>query len=190
MANIHRMKRHYRRREPKYQLPSGDHVVVAVDLGKWKLGVAIGIVRGQRRVLTHACTIEYDWEPEHNPVEVARYVRAYVNRLLQDAQTLGLPVVWVCEWPQMYPHQRQQHADLEALHAVGHKLAAWSERYQPRQWKGSIRKEPHHRRIEKNLTSHEHTVMPPRSEHDAWDAAGILLYAMARTGPGARTLET
>lgn len=167
----------------RYSIPRNaglGHWLVAVDLGKTKLGVAIFYVPpdgGQPRLI-HSTTVIAD-DPE--PGAVASSVRAHVSGVVGNER----PVVWVCEWPQKYPDAPKYHANLDELYAVGDALGVtWAKKYAPRTWKGNVPKDVHHRRLRSRLTSTESTRMPAMSEHDAWDATGIGLYATGRTGRG------
>ena len=97
-------------------------------------------------------------------------------------------VRWVAEWPMKYKDKRLYHEAIESLHDVGNELdriiMGWDEKYRPGEWKGNVPKKPHHARILAALRPEEIAVMPPVAEHDAWDAAGIGLYATARTKRG------
>lgn len=173
------MKRRYRPSEPKYAAPSEPHYVVGVDLGKRKVGLAVMWVDPANDIslLVKAVT-----------VNCGAGARAMAKAIVAEGPT-GHPVRWVCEWPMKYKDKRLYHEAIESLHAVGHEtdrlINGWDEKYRPGQWKGNVPKRPHHRRIRQALRPEEIAVMPPVAEHDAWDAAGIALYAAARTRRGA-----
>jgi hypothetical protein len=168
----------YGLRGPKYPVPDGEHLIVAVDLGKHKLGVAIGTPEK----LLYAGTVFHKGPPG----EVAQEVRERVKReeWLVSPYADGHPLIWVCEWPMKYPTKRKFHKDLEALHDVGRAIGEWDEKYLPGEWKGNVTKQAHHNRIWRALTPEELAVMPSPGEHDAWDAAGIYLFAAGRTRRG------
>jgi hypothetical protein len=179
--NIHRQKRKYGARSPKYQVPGDEHLLLAVDLGKWKVGVAAFYVPGPGKSgeLVTADTLVTPTSRVHEPERVA----ASIIRWYRDSMILDLDAVWVCEWPQKYARDREKHKDIEALWAVGECLS-WQERYQPRQWKGSVPKRAFRARTKKALQESELKIMPSESQHDAWDAVGIGLYALARVARG------
>ena len=176
--------RRYKRRGPKYPAPDHDHFLVAVDLGKVKLGVAV-FLRGE---LVWADTVI---APRgSSPSQVAKHVLdATVPHL-----NYGSEVHFVCEWPMKYPRARIYHKNLDELYEVGYRLGelvnGWSERYKPSIWKGNVPKAAHHRRLKKVLKPHEWTDKMeqhrwrPRDLHDTWDAIGIGLFALGRTQAG------
>tara|TARA_R110002020_G_scaffold21537_6_gene73088 strand:+ start:3126 stop:3671 length:546 start_codon:yes stop_codon:yes gene_type:complete len=170
--------RKYKAGDPKYPQPGYPHYLVAVDLGKTKLGVAVFDVdsRGQAR-LYWAGTLTATKRAA--PEEVASLVTSSVDFLVARSLTSKVPVLWVCEWPQKYDTKRKYHEDLEALHAVGRVLPPWSEKYRPREWKAQVPKKPHHRRIRRELLQVEKEAMQDRN-HDTLDAIGIGLFATAR----------
>lgn len=170
---------------PKYPQPDIDHYLVAVDLGKSKVGLAVWYVpmAAPPRLVRAGTLLELG-----GPDAVAQRVRhAAVDWAWAHAYQNGRPdakTSWVCEWPKKYPDKRAYHESIDALHAVGKALGRlvgkWSEKYLPGQWKGNVPKPAHHRRLRKlNL---ENT--PPESEHDAWDAIGIGAFALGLTRRG------
>lgn len=177
MTNWHRQKRRYPN-DGSPRVPGGrPGCLAAVDLGKWKVGVAL-FTLGR---LSGAWTVHNSrrpWDPADTADAILGQLRAF-------------PVdCWVCEWPQAYPGaSARQVRDLDTLKAVGNACAAkgvaWAERYQPRQWKGGVPKPIHHSRLRTFLGEDERWAIPPLDEHDAWDAIGIGLYALGRTQKGA-----
>lgn len=184
-GNRHRLKRRYAPRGPKYQVPDHAHALVAVDLGKWKLGAAIGLVDPSdgTKLLAHAQTLTFPHRrgQEHDPHAVAAW-------LSRELPVPDLPVVMVCEWPQAYGDDIAGAEAIEDLWAVGDAMEVcfgrWSERYRPAQWKGNVPKLVHRRRTIALLTPEELDTLPPESEHDAWDAAAIWLFAAGRAQRG------
>ena len=161
----------YGTRGPKYAVPPEDHLVVAVDLGKHKVGVAVGTPSE----MYCAATVVH-----RGPADaVAQQVREFVALHAKD-----LPLIWVCEWPMKYPTQRKFHKDLDDLHAVGYAIGTWNESYLPGEWKGNVPKSAHRKRIKSALSPEELDIMPAEDAHDAWDAAGIYLFAVGRTKRG------
>lgn len=173
------MKRRYPAKGPRYPVPGVGHHLIAVDLGKTKVGVSVFWVGLEGAALVRAFTLAA--ERGSTPKQVALLVRAEIFTPL-------FPAVWVCEWPKKYDYKRKQHKDLDSLHEVGYALAqlhgGWAEMYLPGEWKGNVPKTPHHKRIERALTPDERALMPPKSDHDAWDAVGIGLFATGRTKRG------
>ena len=168
------MFRRYTSRALKYIAPKRGHSLVAVDLGKRKVGVAVFWVEDGQATLAKACTVLCDGGPE----AMALAVLAVAPR---DAH-------WVAEWPMKYKDKSLYHDAIESLHAVGEaidkRIGGWDEKYRPGEWKGNVPKGPHHKRIARALTDEELALMPGAEEHDAWDAAGIGLFAVARTKRG------
>tara|TARA_R110000765_G_scaffold423824_1_gene533294 strand:- start:1095 stop:1616 length:522 start_codon:yes stop_codon:yes gene_type:complete len=167
----------YRRAGPKYKHPRYDHHLIAIDLGKRKVGVAWGSVIEGVAELHGAATVNCNGGPEAMAERV-------VDLLIENTKA---PRYWVCEWPKKYRHLIARHENIEELHQVGYALARchpWDEMYLPGDWKGNVPKAPHHKRVGRALDQEELNKMPPLREHDAWDAAGIWLYAAGRTRRG------
>lgn len=164
-------------RAPKYHGPERPHLIVAVDLGKRKVGVAWGT---PERLLA-AATVRCSRGPEAMAQAIYSRLQAEMPR------GAACELVWVCEWPLKYDHLRRSHENIDELHRVGDAMARahpWSERYNPGEWKGNVPKQAHHDRVAAALTEEELAVMPSREEHDAWDAAAIYLFAAGRTRRG------
>jgi hypothetical protein len=170
------MFRRYGLNKPRYLVPVVPHYLVAIDLGKRKAGVAVFRVEPDRdySVMVACATVTSN--------KLAQAVVDYVQ--IDD----DLPVRWVCEWPMKYDDKRLYHEAIEDLQAVGNALedlvGGWSDKYRPGEWKGHVPKRVHHRRVNKALRPAELALMPAVAEHDAWDAAGIGLFALARTKRG------
>lgn len=143
---------------------------VAVDLGKWKCGVATA----EDGVVVQCETVKIPKTRTHNSRRMVEAVRSSVPGWAQ-AET-------VCEWPQKYRFQRGKHKDLDDLHAVGGHLW-WHKRYSPHAWKGNVAKTAFARRLRRVLTEEEARVIPWQ-EHDAVDALGILLFHLGRIKRG------
>lgn len=171
--------RRYKDGEPRYPVPDGAHVLVCVDLGKRKVGLSVWHCGLEGPV--HASTVCCDAGP-----------RAMAARIMDEAVCFyfpGVPVIWVCEWPVKRPTQRIKHEDIQALWDVADALekyegVVWAEKYRPGEWKGNVTKGAHHRRLRAALEEDERLLCPGFAEHDAWDAIGIGLFALARTGRG------
>lgn len=176
------MNRRYSLREPKYDAPQGTHYLVAVDLGKRKVGAAVFWVDPANDVtlLVRAATVLEDDGPH------AMATAIYDVAPDEDVSEAG--VYWVCEWPMKYADKRKYHEAIEDLHAVGDAMGmlirGWDERYRPGEWKGNVPKRAHHKRLSRALRDEERAVAPNANEHDAWDAIGIGLFALARTKRG------
>jgi hypothetical protein len=170
------MFRRYGLHKPRYLVPAVPHLLVAVDLGKTKAGVAIFRVEPANNysVLVACATV--------NDRRLSTAVVSYAQ--VDD----DLPVRWVCEWPMKYDDRRLYHEAIEDLQAVGNSIeelvGGWSDKYRPGEWKGHVPKRAHHRRVRKALRPSELAIMPSVEEHDAWDAVGIGLFALARTKRG------
>jgi hypothetical protein len=178
------MRRRYKLGQPRYPDAHSVDMLVAVDLGKTKVGVAVfnGRLVRYNNQLEAAFTVN---APRGStPAEVAGLVVSETAKHVMPWWSTA----WVCEWPMKYDHKRKQHKDLDSLHEVGYALAqlngGWVETYLPGEWKGNVPKPAHHRRIERALKPHELELMPSKTDHDAWDAAGIGLFATARTKRG------
>jgi hypothetical protein len=168
----------YKLREPKYDAPTTPHYLVSVDLGKRKVGVGLAWVDpGADKVLV----------VKAETVTCGGGARAMAHAVVSSVAVEG-DVYWVCEWPMKYDDKRLYHDALDELYAVGNEIEmlirGWDEKYRPGEWKGNVPKAAHHRRLAASLRPEELEVMPPLKEHDAWDAAGICLFATARTKRG------
>lgn len=163
--------RRYPANGPRYPAPTTDHCLVAVDLGKTKVGVAIFFEGALLTAFTsHSAR-------GSSPRQVATEVR---HRVWHQA---GIDCVWVCEWPMKYDSDRVKHKDIAILQEVGHAFGDWDEKYLPGQWKGNVPKKPHHKRILRVLSDEELGNMAD-GNHDTIDAIGIGLFALGRTKRG------
>jgi hypothetical protein len=150
---------------------------VAIDLGKWKIGLAIFHVEGGYGTLKRAATVTDHGGPE-----------CVAGTVADEAPSNA---VWVVEWPQKYKDKRKYHENIDELLEVGKALAKriqWNEKYPPRAWKANVPKPAHHSRVARELTAEELGLMPSRKEHDAWDAVGIGLFAVGRLGRGGKKI--
>ena len=175
MSNA-RLRRRYRRAPWYKQRP--DHGLVAVDLGKRKVGVALFLPDG---TLVQAKTVHTqrgveDWDP--------RTTAKAIQAVLYD------PVAcwnwdWVCEYPELRgAADRGNYHNIAPLQHVGdllHGWFGWAEKYRPAEWKRHVKKDLHHRRIGEALTPEEREDIGWSSlGHDAKDAVGIGLFALGR----------
>lgn len=168
-------------RKPKYRMPEHSHFLVAVDLGKRKVGVAWGTPERLLGAVTVHCS--------RGPEAMAEAIHSRLRAGLPN--TAHYELMWVCEWPLKYDRLRRTHENITELHKVGDALArrfgSWDEKYNPGEWKGNVPKRAHHDRVAAALTTEELALMPSREEHDAWDAAAIYLFAVGRTRRGGVT---
>ena len=97
-------------------------------------------------------------------------------------------IVFVTEWPQVYPDERKKDPNTAVLPLcgiIGHVSALLPTRtvsrviYRPRAWKGTIKGDAFLLRIEERLTPDEravlNAVMPAGLRHNAMDATGLCL---------------
>ena len=67
-----------------------------------------------------------------------------------------------------------------------HAPSAWWRRVRPSQWKGSVPKPIHNKRVLGALTAREMALLPNALKHDTIDAVGIGLWHVGRMGRGGR----
>lgn len=157
--------------------------LVAMDLGKRKVGVAVFDADG---TLTRAATVHSKakgaWTPWRTCDRVA-------ERLLQwGVDVLQADVV--CEMPRL--RGMEMNKDIDSLIRVGGVMPEvlgrpWDEKYAPSEWKKQVEKGLHHRRIRESLTDDEASVWDGQG-HDARDAIGIGLFALGRIDSVGRCL--
>lgn len=194
-----------------YRPPPGPHRLVAVDLGKKKVGVAVGMVIPATKVcsLVAAWTVTLPERLPWSPEAMAERVNLEVDAVWAATVTVGaLKVprqgkdrdVWVCEWPKKYPEKPKYHDDIDLLWRVGSAIRGrWAKKYAPSAWKGNVPKAVHHPRIfaavrddelaniaQALYLAHGYDASWIMSDdaHDARDALGIWLFATGRTGRG------
>ena len=172
MSNA-RLRRRYR--HPPWYSWREDHCLVAVDLGKRKVGVALF---GEDGVLIQAKTIHTQrGTPDWNPHTTADAVLAWV------CENAPLKEDWVCEWPAIRPKDKNA-SDVRTLLQVGNSLeqevGKWREKFVPSEWKRNVGKDLHHQRLRAALDPEEQEMWD-RLGHDARDAVGIGLFALGRT---------
>lgn len=159
---------------------------VALDPGKWKLGLAVA----HDGVIVAAL-------PIYVPRQRVWSQNEAVNAVLGTAP-LG-QATWHLELPQVYgghggmavKKDTQALRDLSErlgreLRPLGHKVKT----YPPFTWKRQVPKKVHHRRLRKYMTPEEICVVEAAATGaaaaDVWDAAGILLFGLGRVAPGGR----
>lgn len=180
-----RLNRRYRE-APWYKYTDGAGLV-AIDLGKRKVGVAVfdelGVLRAAQTVYTQRNTQE--WDPWITADAVQDTVTEYLVAL-----GLTMPFDWVCEWPELREKDRRNHHNITALQQVGiyiERSQPWKERYRPSEWKRQVAKDLHHQRLKDALDDGEAEIWAALG-HDARDAVGIGLFAMGRVDAIGRSL--
>lgn len=185
------------RRPLQYRVaPShGDHILVTLDTGKRKAGLAVGSVLADRAwscsnprgaVLTHAELVQTRaraWEP----AQMADAILRAVEHALGD-RAIHPGVYFVVEDPQSYEDRPLLDKDLNNLRDVLKALDVHVKvrtgrlciRKKPGKWKGQVSKQAHTPRILRALEDGE----PRPSQHDVVDAVGLWLWATGRTGRG------
>jgi len=197
--------RRYTKDEMKYMAPKVPaHLLISLDLGKRKVGVAVFLCNGaaSRLVGAEVVIVEGQWSPG----KTAKAVHTSLQKLIAFSEFM--PFVLVCEWPKKYVTARKFHKDIDSLHKVGHSIVrlfktSWAETYTPSEWKGNVPKKAHKRRLVRELTHQEKASLQKQvattldlteekaqkyldseESHDLWDAIGIGLFATARTRKG------
>lgn len=174
----------------RYKTRATAHVLLAVDPGRRKLGLAMGVVDPRAgssmlvAVTTLICTAEPGVDLNH---AAASGVWSWAKRQQAEHGLHDLPLVWVAEELVKYPNKPLYHASIDmgiatmtALGAIQKPAKTWP----PRVWKGTIEKRVHHPRIRRALTPEERVLMPSFDQHDTWDAVGIFLFATDRLRRG------
>ena len=159
---------------PRYRRRS-KHILVAVDPGKIKAGVAVWVVHQSQCELLAAATVQH---PRDLVSEVLRYV---------DTIDTKLPRMWVTERMQRYTAKVARDTALDSLESFVAEMrrqtsGRWIQ-YTARTWKGQIPKTPHHHRIRRLLTSAEQATCGAY-QHDKIDAVGLGLYTLGRSRKG------
>lgn len=162
--------------DPRYDAPTVPHVLCTVDPGKRACGVALWSVSGGRGILSWSGLVT---QRDGNATKLAR-------------QIVGLKTpfsdlfIYYVEDPQCYRNKRKAHADLASLKMVVRALQSEGARpllkIKPVAWKGNVPKAVHHERLKKELSRSELRLVP--EDHNVWDAVGLGLYALGRTGRG------
>jgi len=169
-----RLRRRYRH-APWYRCAGVG--LVAVDLGKRKVGVAAfdqdARLARARTIYSQVTESDHLWDAQTTANVILDYI---VDDEIPD---------WVCEYPQLRHNDRANHHNITALQLVGDVLGreiprGWAERYKPSEWKRSVAKKLHHSRVEKALEDDERAIWN-LCGHDARDAIAIGLFALGRT---------
>ncbi len=182
-----RLRRKFRH-PPWFRWTSEGHGLVAVDLGKRKVGVAVFSADGElaRAKTVHTQRGKAKWDPWVTSEAVAAYVYETVD---YDPTKLD----WVCEWPEIRPGERKNTHNIRTLQQVGSRLMrlldlpGWAAQYNPFEWKRNVDKKLHHTRIFSALYPAELSIWATLG-HDARDAVGIGLFALGRIDNIGRTL--
>lgn len=158
---------------------------VSVDPGKWKMGVA-----GSHQAMMVWASPVY----VSRPWSQTKAVKAVLDAV--EAYFGTVPPTWHIEHPQVYGGMGRAASkkDVKALEDLAGRfrrelkpLGVKVVLLRPHAWKGNVTKEVHHRRIRRALTPAE-VVLLDRDYGDAhsdvWDAIGIELFALGRTGRG------
>lgn len=189
----------------RYRPLPGMHWLHAVDLGKWKVGVASALVENPpggeaSGRIYFAETVQLvglrrgAWTADAMGARVDEYLDTFAS---------GIPEVLVYEWPKKYDLKRVVHNDLDDLHAVGDAIAHLRQRrpakkWRPGTWKGGAPKDVHWRRNHRALTLVELGSidgwlqsrgrlpgwLQTEESHDTRDAISLALYALGRVQRG------
>jgi hypothetical protein len=150
---------------------------VSVDLGKRKAGIAVW----DDGILVHAQTIHVASQGEWEPVMMSTAILAGIRKVVDTAHfTITM------EWPIVYGNALANADNVNDLQEVGRLLGVGipTKRVSPFQWKGNVPKEITRARTRAVLSEAEVAQLPAETEHDAWDAVGIGLFAEGRTRRG------
>ena len=171
---------------PKYRQPSGRHALVAFDPGRSKAGMAVAV---DGKIVACFTLRKKPWQAAITSDYVRKVALANVRLFIESSNGHGSYVL-VSELPSAWDNRRDAADNCRELEALVKGLGA-AETYLPVQWKGAAPKRIVRVRMMEALGKDELAVMPPESEHDAWDAAGIALFALGRVGRGCtKTQET
>ena len=184
MKRCRRLARKYGNSGPAYAPRSP--LLLAIDPGKHKIGWALA----KDGVLV-ACGTTH--EPGASPMVVACAVGHDVLKAMglgglspDEGWKMLRGVDMVQESPHVRDGFRVATKDIEDLkkfsRAMTKVMGGAREKYRVQEWKGSLPKHVQHKRLVGRLFESELAVMPPPSQHDAYDAAGILLFALGRAG--------
>lgn len=164
--------------------PANAEWLLAIDPGKRHCGVAI--FRHGR--LINAATVH---TTQTDPMGLARRVWDWYVNVRVPYGSDGTVAV-VVENPQSY---RTDAID-EHLESLRNTITAIEElisplrphKLRPFTWKGNVPKPIHHARLARILGPEASVILgqPPQIFHDTWDAVGLGLYALGRTGRGGR----
>jgi hypothetical protein len=157
-------------------------ISVALDPGKWKMGLAVF----HDGVLRVACPVRV---LKGRPWSETDAVNAVLRAAPEGA------VRWDIERPQVYRNTGRSSVqdDVEALTHLVDRLAhelrplgAEVHLHAPYAWKRSVPKKVHHRRLKAALSPKEAALLVGLGDAslDVWDAVGIGLFALGRVGVG------
>lgn len=166
---------HAQRWTVSYYPTSRAHGLVSIDVGKWKVGVAVFDPYGD---LIRAVLITLPKAGGWGAAKMARKVTAFIRGL-------GGEYDYVIELPEVRDRFRVAKENIGQLRAVAatisNQLGYRAKRsYRPSEWKTNIDKRIHHARIREALAPHEQ-AMWDAGNHDVKDAIGIGMFALERT---------
>jgi hypothetical protein len=168
----------------RFRAPAAPFALVALDPGKYKIGVCVFRVAPEGVKLRFAATIDTPFQVQFDP------------RLSADRQEMAIrgavyctigdvPLALVCEVPRKYDFAPAYHADIDALLSVlrilRKRLGGAKGAYPPNRWKGNVPKEVHHKRVISAAAANFPEWSPETLEtlgHDGLDALGIGLFAL------------
>lgn len=165
---------------------------IGIDVGKWKMGLcALTTVPG----LAFASAVRVD-----RPWDETKAVNAVLDAL-QDARRAGLDLHHAhvhIEQPRHYGGGGGAlQKDVELLEALAVRLRTelkplgYQVRlYRPHEWKRSVPKPVHHRRIRRALTKPELELIEVEdygdAQADVWDGIGLALFGAGRLQQGGK----
>lgn len=150
-------------------------MLISIDLGKRHCGVAA--FTSDKGKLYSAHTVKCD---PVIPMAMAAAVVVW-------AEQQGEPSIYVVEKPQLYRSDRVKHGDLDELLDVLKDIEALVDvpvvTYSPHEWKATVPKDIHHKRILRSLDLAEQTHWHGL-DHNGRDAVALGLFRLDRTGRG------
>jgi hypothetical protein len=154
--------------------------MIAIDLGKRKLGIALFDIDG---CLLAADTVRC---ASGDP-------RDMIEAVLDWLAGKGASLPWVIEQPVKYRFARAKHDSIDELLELLRVLQLVASPpwvfYTPLDWKGNVPKAVHHARVRRALTPAEKAIFDDLG-HDACDAIALGLFHAGRTGRGGVSIHT
>ncbi len=153
-------------------------VLLAIDLGKRKVGVAAFDEDG----------VLFDTRTLHHKGEWTAEGMAHVIASWIESIHLGRPGTTrvVAEWPEHYEQRRDTHKNIDQLLDVGGYFS-FDEKYRPATWKSSLPKRIYVNRLRASLSTSELALFDAVG-HDGKDAVGIGMFALGRVNRAAISL--